>query len=104
MSHNYDRMCGCDQCSRYEESAEDAPDYRARLALLPNVIAEVVFSDDEAAAISRAAADGDNAEIGRLFLIARDRYVAELIERRGEMYNDTLTDDEAAERLCEVYS
>lgn len=78
--------------------------HKERLALLPNLIAEVVFSDDEAEAISKALAGDDLAEVGRIFKIARDRYVVELIERRREMYHDTLDDDEAAHRLCRIYS
>ena len=38
------------------------------------------------------------------FSVARDRYVAELIARKVTEYHGTMDDDEAAERLFQVYS
>lgn len=75
-----------------------------RLSLLPNVISEVVLDDEIPEAIAEALADGKLAEVGRLFSVARDRYVAELIARKVTEYHGTMDDDEAAERLFQVYS
>lgn len=75
----------------------------AKLALLPDLIAEVVFSDDEAAAISSALSDDDLAEVGRIFKVARDRYVEELVEDRM-LTLDWQSKAEAARGLQVVYS
>jgi hypothetical protein len=76
----------------------------ARLAALPGVIAEVVLSDEDAAAMAAALTGGDLAEVGRLFAAARDRYVAELIEDRQNRAPYSETDGESADYLATVYA
>lgn len=104
-SHAFHPMCGCAQCCRTERAMERddemREEYRDLLAKCPDFVSEQCLEDDAAKKAAQAIADGDDAELGRIFraavLASADWHIADRVERDG------MTPGEAAERLYEVY-
>lgn len=106
MSHLYNRMCGCSQCSAYEDAEardqELADMLKSDLRKLPTLLAEVVLNDEEQRAATAAMYNDDAIEFARVWKAARDRFIDELVNQRAD--ESGIDQAEAVRRLCRVYA
>lgn len=105
--HNYRSECRCGTCHQcgqqieaHERDEELAGLYAAELATLPTFLSELCPNDEECAAIGKALAGKDQAEVGRIYHAAAVREADEAIRRLSDDAGLSLS--EAGSRLCRV--